>query len=109
MDRVLELLQAEAYAIYLVDGRSSNLSGFMCSDNASFPFDGHVPAGGIAGWVLETGTDIRLVSPWADDRYDPSVDVQLETPTHSMACAPLYALGRDSDTGRLTRTAPSAP
>jgi phosphoserine phosphatase len=44
---------------------------------------------GIAGTVAQTGETIRIDDPYADPRFDPSVDKRLGLKTRSILCAPI--------------------
>jgi HD-GYP domain-containing protein (c-di-GMP phosphodiesterase class II) len=44
---------------------------------------------GIAGWVAETGTAVRVADAAKDDRFNPDVDARTGYETHSILCVPL--------------------
>jgi putative methionine-R-sulfoxide reductase with GAF domain len=44
---------------------------------------------GIAGWVAETGTAVRVSDADKDDRFSPDVDARSGYETHSILCVPL--------------------
>jgi len=89
MESAVKITGADAGLIMLVEkdrlvlkvakgGRSANLQGISIPKSA-----------GIAGWVAENGSNVRIEDARNDSRFDPEIDTMTGYETKSLLCVPL--------------------
>jgi putative nucleotidyltransferase with HDIG domain len=89
MESAVKITGADAGSIMLVEkdrlvlkvakgGRNANLQGISIPKSA-----------GIAGWVAENGSNVRIEDARNDSRFDPEIDTMTGYETKSLLCVPL--------------------
>ena len=81
-------VDAERGTVYVMSADGKEIWSHVVSGAQKIEI--RLPLGkGIAGTVAKTGETIRIDDPYADSRFDPSVDKRLGFRTRSILCAPI--------------------
>jgi len=96
MDKAIELLQAEAGSLLLVDEETGDLVFRVVAGPRTANLVGaRLPVGtGIVGQVAETARPLIVDDVQRDERWYPGVDAKTDFVTRSILCVPLIARGR---------------
>ena len=88
LDTAAKAVDAERGTVYLMAVGGKEIWSRVASGTGRFEI--RLPLGrGIAGTVAKTGETIRIDDPYADARFDPSVDKRLGFLTRSILCVPI--------------------
>jgi Nif-specific regulatory protein len=88
VDRVVRELEAERGTLYLVDGRTGELSSRV-AHLPELPEIRMPPGRGVAGHVAETGESVIVAEAAGDPRFNPEIDRLTGYTTRSMIAVPV--------------------
>ncbi|MBN1774002.1 MAG: sigma 54-interacting transcriptional regulator [Deltaproteobacteria bacterium] len=88
VDRVVRELDAERGTLYLVDGRTGELS-MRVAHLPELPEIRMPPGRGVAGHVAETGESVIVPEASGDPRFNPEIDRRTGYTTRSMIAVPV--------------------
>ena len=94
---VLNVLGAEAGAVYLVVDRSKGECRFAAVQGNGVETLRQTTLqnwGGIAGWVMKSGKPYLSADPQHDPQWNPEIDEVISSPTQSILCVPLTINGK---------------
>ncbi|HET6372397.1 MAG TPA: sensor domain-containing diguanylate cyclase [Candidatus Polarisedimenticolia bacterium] len=96
MSRAQELIQAEAWALLLVDETEHTLSFELVTGKKVEAIKNHrIKIGeGVAGWVVQYKKPVIINEARKDRRFDVRLDLVAGLTTRSILCAPLISRGR---------------
>jgi putative nucleotidyltransferase with HDIG domain len=89
MDVSAEMANAEGGSLLLSEGDSLVFKTVMGSKAGKLEGFSIPKSSGIAGWVVDNGSAVRVASAKDDDRYYPNVDEKTGHVTRSILCVPL--------------------
>ncbi len=91
MQRCMELINAEAASLMLVDEKAQELEfKIVLGPKAQEVKPFRLPIGkGITGWVAKTGQPLLIPDAYKDDRFDSSFDKRSGFVTRSILCVPM--------------------
>lgn len=89
MDSSLEITGADAGSIMLVEGDRLVFKVVRGSESNKLVGFSIPKSKGIAGWVVDSGSSIRIDNVKGDSRFNPEVDKITGYETRSVLCAPL--------------------
>ncbi len=90
VDYALSITRSEAGSILLIDEKNKLSFKIAKGENAHLLLGTQTEVGkGIAGWVAEKGTTVRIPDASVDERFNPEIDEITGIKTRSVLCVPL--------------------
>lgn len=89
LDSAISMTNSDAGSILLVDDGKLIFKVVKGEKSAELVGTAVETGKGIAGWVAEKGTAVRIPDVTKDDRFDPEIDARTGYVTSSVMCVPL--------------------